>query len=211
METTSDLPKIGDTAPGFEAATNKGTISFPGLFGEGNWVIFFSHPANFTGAWVMYSTFLALKEKYFTDRNCKLLGLFSHSSTPDAEGTWADKMRRYLGIYLKAHVVDDIDLKIASAYGMVIGRMRPSGHDRVAYVIDPSGVIRAIVSGPFTLHSVVGDLERAIDRLQGLAVPEAETIAQNSLVDVPEKPDGSVSELYKSRPAYFPKKELGAN
>ncbi len=211
METHTNLPQIGDAAPAFEAMTNKGLVAFPGYFGEGTWTIFFSHPANFTGAWVMYSTFLALKEKYFTDRNCKLLGLYSQPNVPDAEGTWAEKARRYLGIYLKAPVVDDIDLKIAAVYGMVIGRLRLPGHDRVAYIIDPGGTIRGIISGPFTLQSVVGDLEKAINKLQGINEPEAQPIDPKTLLDLQEKADRADDGFYKSKPAYFPKKELGVN
>lgn len=211
MEPNTNLPQIGDAAPAFEAMTNKGPVAFPGHFGDGNWTIFFAHPANFTGAWVMYSTFLALKEKYFTDRNCKLLGLFSQPNVPDAEGTWAEKARRYLGIYLKAPVVDDADLKIAGIYGMVIGRLRQSGHDRVAYVIDPGGIIRGIISGPFTLQSVVDDLEKTINRLQGINEPEPLPIDPKSLIEMQEKADQVHSGFYKTKPAYFPKKELGAN
>ena len=211
METQLNLPQIGDAAPTFEAMTNKGAVSFPAQFSERNWTIFFSHPANFTGAWVMYSTFLALKEQYFTNRNCKLLGLFSHPNVPDAEGTWAEKARRYLGIYLKAPVVDDSDLKIAETYGMVIGRLRQSGHDRVAYIIDPGGIIRGIISGPFTLQSVVEDLEKAVNKLLGQNEPVPSPVDPKTLVELQEKPDNSDNGFYKTKPAYFPKKELGFN
>ena len=86
----SNFPIIGQLAPHFEALSNKGIVRFPNEFQENQWCILFAHPANFTGAWVMYSTFLALKEKYFTERNCKLLGLCCEPVGPDGEGTWAE-------------------------------------------------------------------------------------------------------------------------
>lgn len=51
METTElqtvTLPRIGDDAPAFQAVTTQGDIRFPDDF-SGKWVIFFSHPADFT-------------------------------------------------------------------------------------------------------------------------------------------------------------------
>ncbi len=41
------MPRIGDMAPSFKAVTTQGEISFPEQF-SGSWVIFFSHPADFT-------------------------------------------------------------------------------------------------------------------------------------------------------------------
>jgi len=41
------MPRIGDKAPSFKAITTRGEINFPGDY-SGNWVILFSHPADFT-------------------------------------------------------------------------------------------------------------------------------------------------------------------
>ena len=41
------MPRIGDKAPSFKATTTRGEINFPGDY-SGNWVILFSHPADFT-------------------------------------------------------------------------------------------------------------------------------------------------------------------
>jgi peroxiredoxin 2/4 len=211
MNAAPNLPQIGQKAPEFVATTTKGSINFPTEFGDGNWTIFFAHPANFTGAWVMYSTFLALKEKYFNDRNCKLLGLCTEQLAPDSEGTWAEKVKRYVGIYLKSPVVEDKNRQIAKLYGMVSGRINTNGHDRVAFVIDANGIIRGIISGPFTLQSVVSDLEKTFNRLQGLALPEIAPPDPRFLQEMQEKPDGQPTIPYRSKPAHFPKKELGVN
>ena len=39
--------RLGDTAPNFDAATTEGNINFHEWAGD-NWVVFFSHPADFT-------------------------------------------------------------------------------------------------------------------------------------------------------------------
>lgn len=41
------MPRIGDKAPAFKAITTQGDINFPEDY-AGKWVIFFSHPADFT-------------------------------------------------------------------------------------------------------------------------------------------------------------------
>jgi peroxiredoxin (alkyl hydroperoxide reductase subunit C) len=40
------MPRIGDKAPEFKAVTTQGPINFPADY-AGNWVILFSHPADF--------------------------------------------------------------------------------------------------------------------------------------------------------------------
>ena len=47
MDEESRMPLIGEKAPAFEAETTQGNISFPKDY-KGKWVIFFSHPADFT-------------------------------------------------------------------------------------------------------------------------------------------------------------------
>jgi len=46
-EDVARMPLIGDRAPEFTAKTTQGEINFPKDF-EGSWVVFFSHPADFT-------------------------------------------------------------------------------------------------------------------------------------------------------------------
>ena len=41
------MPRIGDTAPDFEAVTTKGNIKMSD-FAKDKWIVMFSHPADFT-------------------------------------------------------------------------------------------------------------------------------------------------------------------
>jgi 3-Cys thioredoxin peroxidase (EC 1.11.1.15) len=73
-ETLNRLPLIGEDAPAFEAETTQGHIRFPDDF-RGKWVIFFSHPADFTPVCTTeFMTFAAMQEE-FRALNCELLGL----------------------------------------------------------------------------------------------------------------------------------------
>ena len=79
METTLDqehiaMPRIGDKAPIFETITTQGKINFPADYKE-EWVILFSHPADFTPVCTSeFMTFASMEEK-FAKANCKLVGL----------------------------------------------------------------------------------------------------------------------------------------
>lgn len=46
-EQINSMPRIGDIAPDFEAVTTTGKLKFSD-YNTDKWVIFFSHPADFT-------------------------------------------------------------------------------------------------------------------------------------------------------------------
>lgn len=206
MERRKKLPQIGDLAPSFEVLTEKGLLRFPD-YCEGCWCIFFAHPANFTSAWTMFSAFLAMKERWLNERNTKVLALSNESLRPNNQ--WADKARRFIGIYLKAPVIEDLDFHIAQLYGLASGRRPQAGCDRLALIIDPEGIVRMIIHRPLpNIESALLDIERELDRLQGKLI-EAETEVLDPLAVV-EKLD-AVGTLYKPDPAYFARKVINPN
>lgn len=76
------MPRISDVAPEFKTITTNGEINFPSDY-KGDWVILFSHPADFTPVCTSeFMTFASMADK-FEEANCKLVGLsidglFSH-------------------------------------------------------------------------------------------------------------------------------------
>ncbi len=203
------FPKIGDLAPAFEALTDNGAVVLFPRDWAGKWVILFAHPSNFTSAWLMYSTFLALKERHFDGRNAKLLGICSERP---ADGSMAEKAKRYIGIFLKGPVIEDPDRVISQLFGLASWRNRQPGHDRAAYIVGPDGTIRHIISSPFTLQSVAEDLEKNLDDLQGLTKKsDAVQPDPRLLIDSQERADGLKNESYLPSAAHFSKKEFGLN
>lgn len=202
------LPQVGDIAPPFRISTDKGLVRFP-EYSAGYWCVFFAHPANFTSAWTMFSTFLAMKERRLNERNTKILGL---SNEPIRQNDWSDRARRYIGIYLKAPVIEDLDFRIARRYGLASGRRPHPNCDRLAVIIDPEGVIRMIIHRPLpNIESALSDLEHAFDLLQGAKAPA--TVVPNRehppIFDITEQPD--TTEDYKPKPAYFRHGKLNLN
>ena len=66
--------RIGDEAPDFTADTTEGQIRFHDYIGD-KWVVFFSHPKDFTPVCTTELGYLAKIKPEFDKRNTKLLGL----------------------------------------------------------------------------------------------------------------------------------------
>jgi len=59
-ETMVSLPRLGEPAPDFEAVTSQGVLKLDDF--KGNWLVLFSHPADFTP--VCTTEFMAFAEIY---------------------------------------------------------------------------------------------------------------------------------------------------
>ena len=63
-ENLNRLPLIGDKAPAFQALTTNGTVNFPDDY-KGSWVLFFSHPSDFTPVCTTeFMTMASMKEEF---------------------------------------------------------------------------------------------------------------------------------------------------
>lgn len=201
------LPQVGDSAPPFTFQTPQGEVLFP-EYSQGYWCVFFAHPANFTSAWTMFSAFLAKKERWLNERNTRALAL---STVPISQNDWSDKARRFIGIHLKAPLLEDLDFRVANLYGMASGRRPQSGCNRLAFIIDPEGIIRHIITRPLMpdIESALIEIEAEFHRLQGNLVegfhaPPLEPVGAIEQSDATER-------LYKPKPAHFPKKKISPN
>ena len=68
------LPLIGEDAPKFTAVTTNGVMNFPDDY-KGKWVVFFSHPADFTPVCTTEFMTFARMENEFKELNVELVGL----------------------------------------------------------------------------------------------------------------------------------------
>jgi peroxiredoxin (alkyl hydroperoxide reductase subunit C) len=163
------MPRIGDKSPAFKAVTTQGEINFPNDY-SGSWVILFSHPADFTPVCTSeFMTFATLESK-FDRANCKLVGLsvdglYSHIAWL---GTIKDKIE-YKGmkdVEVKFPLIEDITMEVAKRYGMIQPGESSTKAVRAVFVIDPKGVIRAIIYYPLSLGRNFDELYRVIVALQ---------------------------------------------
>ncbi len=168
----SGLPTIGERAPEFKALTTKGFIEFPKDF-EGKWIVLFSHPADFTP--VCTTEFVAFAKRYeeFKKINCELIGLsidqvFSHIK-------WVEWIREKLDVEIPFPIIADDRGKIAELFGM-IHPAKGTNTVRAVFIIDPKGIIRAILYYPQELGRNMDEILRIVKGLQvsdenGVALP----------------------------------------
>ncbi len=163
------LPRIGDKAPEFHAITTQGEIHFPGDF-SGKWVVFFSHPADFTPVCTSEFMTFARMEPEFSALNCRLLGLsidglFSHIA-------WLRTIREKIefkgmkDIEVKFPLIEDVSMEIAGKYGMIQPGESSTKAVRAVFIIDPAGMIRAMIYYPLSLGRNMDELKRALIALQ---------------------------------------------
>ena len=167
LQTTS-MPLIGEKAPAFHAVTTQGDINFPEDY-KGSWVILFSHPADFTPVCTTeFMTFASMINE-FKEINTELIGLsidsiYSHIA-------WLRKIRELSWKDIK-HVqvtfplIEDISMNIAKKYGMLQPSASTTQTVRAVFVIDPNGVIRAILYYPLTTGRNMNEIKRLVVALQ---------------------------------------------
>ncbi|MBO4509672.1 MAG: peroxiredoxin [Spirochaetaceae bacterium] len=161
------MPMIGDTAPAFRSMTTKGKINFPDDY-KGKWVVFFSHPADFTP--VCTTEFIALAKECdeFKKLNTELLGLsidslHSHLAwAKDIEGIdWKGEGT----VVIPFPIVADISMDVANKYGM-LQTVASTQTVRAVFIIDPESVIRAILYYPMSTGRNIDEIKRIILSLQ---------------------------------------------
>ncbi|MCI0520015.1 MAG: peroxiredoxin [Chloroflexi bacterium] len=159
---TLRLPRLNEPAPAFEAVTTHGVIRLSDY--EGSWLILFSHPADFTP--VCTTEFIAFAEIYpeLQKRNVELLGLsvdsvFSHIA-------WMRNIEEKMGVKIPFPVIADLNKDVAVLFGMVMPGESTTEASRCVFVIDPKGVMRAMIYYPLTTGRNMAEILRLIDALQ---------------------------------------------
>ncbi len=156
------LPRLGEKAPNFVAPTTHGTIRLDDY--KGSWLILFSHPADFTPDCT--TEFVAFAEIYpdLEKRNVELLGLsidsvFSHIA-------WVRNIEEKLKVKIPFPIIADLNKDVASAYGMINPAESSTEASRCVFVIDPEGIVRAMIYYPMSTGRNMDEIIRLIDSLQ---------------------------------------------
>lgn len=173
------IPRIGDPAPEFMAVTTQGNINFPSDY-KGNWVILFSHPADFTPVCTSEFMTFATMQDQFEKANCKLVGLsidglYSHIA-------WLRTIKEkieYKGmknVEVTFPLIEDITMEVAKKYGMIQPNEDSTKAVRAVFFIDPKGIVRAMIYYPLSLGRNFDELYRALIAMKtadefGVATP----------------------------------------
>lgn len=161
--------RIGDVAPSFTARSTCGPVDLQDY--RGKWVVFFSHPADFTPVCTSEFVALAKREADFAQRDCALIGLSVDSLMSHL--AWLRLIRDRFGVEVRFPLVEDPTMVIGEAYGMIGNEDSDSATVRSTYFIDPDGVIRAISTYPANVGRSIPEMLRLLDALQAADARDA--------------------------------------
>jgi len=156
------IPRIGESAPAFEAATTHGTLKLEDF--KGNWLILFSHPADFTP--VCTTEFIAFAEIYpdLKKRGVELLGLSVDSVSSHI--AWVRNVEEKTKTKIPFPIIADLNKEVSTAYGMIHPGQSTTVTVRCVFIIDPDQIIRTILYYPLTTGRNMQEIIRIIDALQ---------------------------------------------
>jgi peroxiredoxin (alkyl hydroperoxide reductase subunit C) len=154
-------------------------MNFPKDY-EGSWVVLFSHPADFTPVCTTeFMTFASL-EGEFAKRNTKLIGLSIDSLY--AHIAWLRTIKEKIdwnglkNLEITFPIIEDLKMNVAKAYGMLQPGASTTQAVRAVFIIDPEGIVRAILYYPLSNGRNMDEVLRLIDAMQlsdkhGIATP----------------------------------------
>ena len=162
--------RIGDIVPDFSADTTEGEIGFHKWIGD-NWVVFVSHPKDFTPICTTELGLMAQMQGEFTRRGVKLIG---HSIDPVAEHLrWMRDIKETHGAAVQFPIIGDENLYVAKALEMLSADAVPgirtaadNATVRYVFVIGPDKCVKLMSSYPMTVGRNFDEVLRSIDSLQ---------------------------------------------
>jgi len=152
---------IGEKFPQVEVKTTQGMMKLPDHF-KGKWFVLFSHPADFTPVCTTEFYAMQIRLKEFKKLGAEVIGLsvdqvFAHLK-------WVEWIKDNLGEEIEFPIIADDRGLLAETLGMI-----PSGSSttaRAVFMVDPNGVIRAIVYYPAEVGRDWDEILRALKALQ---------------------------------------------
>jgi peroxiredoxin (alkyl hydroperoxide reductase subunit C) len=211
-ETIPSLPRINEPAPEFKAHTTHGDRSLADY--RGKWLILFSHPADFTPVCTTEFIAFAKAADRFKALNCDLIGLsidsiYSHLA-------WTRNIKEKFGVEIPFPIIEDLKMDVARAYGMIHPGAGDTSAVRATFVIDPEGVMRAMVYYPMSNGRSVDEFIRLLEALQTsdqhkVATPENWRKGEPVIVPPPKTAaaaEARLGEGYETTDWYFSRRSI---
>lgn len=206
------LPRLGQPAPAFQAETTHGTIRLADF--TGSWLILFSHPADFTPVCTTELVAFAQIAPELRKRNVELLGLSIDSTYSHI--AWVRAIEQQFKTTIPFPIIADLNKEIATLYGMIMPGESKTETSRCVFVIDPNGILRAMIYYPLTTGRNTDEILRLIDALQttdkhGVATPANWRSGDKVILPPPKTIEGAAERLkagYECTDWFFCTKEL---
>ncbi len=164
MSEEHGLPRIGDPAPDFSGVTTQHSEFNFSAWQEQDWVVLFSHPADFTPVCTTELIGFARQHDHFRQHNIKLVGLSVDSI--HAHLAWVRNIQDKMKVSIPFPMIADADMKIAKLYGMIHPNASSTATVRAVFIIDPKRVIRALIYYPLNAGRNIDEIFRLVIALQ---------------------------------------------
>jgi len=165
---------------------------------------------------VCTTEFIAFAKRHadFQSINCELLGLsidshYSHIA-------WERNIKEKFGVEIGFPIIADLSMQVAKAYGMIQPGASDTSAVRATFIIDPDGILRAMVYYPMSNGRSIDEFVRLVKAMQTsdqykVATPEAWQPGDKVIVPPPATAAAAASRMdegYECTDWYFCKKAL---
>ena len=162
MQNTKNLPLIGEKFPSLTVKTTHGQKNLPQDY-EGQWLVLFSHPADFTPVCTTEFVSFAQHQAEFEKLNTQLIGLsidqvFSHLK-------WTEWIKDNLDQEIKFPIIADDMGQVAKKLGMVHEK-KGTNTVRAVFIVDDQSIIRLILYYPQEVGRNIKEILRSVKALQ---------------------------------------------
>lgn len=206
------MPQLNMPAPDFTAKTTQGEKSLSDY--KGKWLVLFAHPADFTPVCTTEFMAFARRTEEFKAVDTELLGLSIDGI--HAHIAWTRSIKENFGVEISFPIIADLNMKVANAYGMVQPGASDTSAVRATFVIDPQGILRAMIYYPMSNGRSIDEVLRLVKSLQtsdahGVATPEAWQPGEPVIVPPPAtdaEAEARQGQGYDYTDWYFSKKTL---
>ena len=155
--------QLGDIVPDFTQDSSEGPLSFHQWAGD-SWVVFFSHPADYTPVCTTELGTVASLKPQFDQRNVKVLALSVDSA--ESHKGWIADINETQKTTVNYPIIADGDRKVSDLYGMIHPNALNSLTVRTVFIIDPNKKLRLTITYPASTGRNFAEILRVIDSLQ---------------------------------------------
>jgi alkyl hydroperoxide reductase subunit AhpC len=164
--------KINEIAPDFTQDSTIGPLHFHEWAGN-DWVLFFSHPKDFTPVCTTELGEVARLKPEFDKRGVKALGLSVDPA--DNHARWGKDIEETQGHAPNFPMIADTDLKVSKLYGMLPADTEGTSEGRTpadnatvrnVFIIGPDKRIKLILVYPMSTGRNFAEILRVIDSIQ---------------------------------------------
>ena len=155
--------RLGDIVPDFTAESTQGPIRFHEWIGN-NWVIFFSHPKDFTPVCTTELGAVAKLKDKFAQKGVKVVALSVDSV--DDHKKWIKDINETQHCVVDYPIIGDPERKVANLYDMIHPNAIDNLTVRSVFIIGPDKKLKLTLTYPASTGRNFDELLRVVESLQ---------------------------------------------